>query len=439
MMGKAKLIEIKQNARERAILVGVSGRGVKKSETIEYLEELALLADTAGADIIHTVIQDRNRIDPAYFIGKGKVEQLATLVADRNIDLIVFDDDLSAVQVRNLERDIGCKIVDRSGLILDIFASRAKTNEAKTQVGLAQLEYLLPRLTRQWTHLSKQYGGIGTKGPGEKQLETDRRVIRKHISHLRKKLEYIDKERETQRKGRSEFTRVALVGYTNAGKSTILNLLADANIFVEDRLFATLDATTRLVTLSPAKKTLLTDTVGFIRKLPHHLIASFKSTLAEVTEAEILLHVVDVSHSAFEEQIHVVNDTLEELQSHTKSTIMVFNKIDKLSDRDILGEIEKHYNNVVFISATKGINVSGLKEKIATLIEEGFVEHTLEMKQSASKVISLIHEIADIVEKKYHDDGVFIRFRIDRKNLEQLEKLLRQNGMLQSARLVKTQ
>jgi GTP-binding protein HflX len=418
------LFEQPSSNRERAILVGVSGRGIRKTLTTEYLEELALLADTAGADVIEKIVQDRDRIDPAYFIGKGKVEEIARLVEENEIALVIFDDDLSSVQARNLELDIQCKILDRSGLILDIFASRAKTNEAKTQVELAQLQYLLPRLTRQWTHLSKQYGGIGTKGPGEKQLETDRRLIRNRIRYLKERLSRIDQERQTQHKGRRDLTRIALIGYTNVGKSTLLNLLAETNVFVEDRLFATLDATTRLITLTRPQRVLMTDTVGFIRKLPHHLVASFRSTLSEVTEADILLHVVDVSSTQFEEQIEVVNATLEELRSGNKPTIMVFNKIDKVTDLTFLKELEHRYENAISISAARGINVSGLKEKILSLLEKDLTERTLVVKQSDYRVIALLHDVAEVLEKTYLDNRVRIRFRINDKDLRRVQTLL---------------
>lgn len=428
-MKRPFLFERPESDRERAILVGVSGRGIRKSTTEEYLEELTLLADTAGADVLSKIVQDRDRIDPAYFIGKGKVEEIARTVEENDINLVIFDDDLSSVQVRNLERAIDAKILDRSGLILDIFASRAKTNEAKTQVELAQLQYFLPHLTRQWTHLSKQYGGIGTKGPGEKQLETDRRLIRNRIRYLKERLVRIDRERETQHKGRRELTRIALIGYTNVGKSTLLNLLADADVFVENRLFATLDATTRLVTLSPARKVLVTDTVGFIRKLPHHLIASFKSTLAEVTEANILLHIVDVSSPLFEEQIAVVNATLDELRALDTPTIMVFNKIDKVTDRVFLKELERRYENAVSISAVRGINISSLKEKVLSLLEEGLTERTMVVKQSQYKVIALLHDVADVLEKTYLDNRVKIRFRINDTELRKVQALLRKERM----------
>ncbi|MGA9364776.1 MAG: GTPase HflX [Bacteroidota bacterium] len=423
-MKRRFLFEQPLSNRERAILVGVSGRGIRKAITQEYLEELTLLADTAGADVIEKIVQDRDRIDPAYFIGKGKVEEIARLVEENEIALVIFDDDLSSVQARNLEQAIGCKVLDRSGLILDIFASRAKTNEAKTQVELAQLQYLLPRLTRQWTHLSKQYGGIGTKGPGEKQLETDRRIIRNRIRYLKERLEHIDQERQTQHKGRRDLTRIALIGYTNVGKSTLLNLLAGSDVFVEDRLFATLDATTRLVTLGRAQKVLITDTVGFIRKLPHHLVASFKSTLAEVTEANMLLHVVDVSSPQFEEQSKVVNTTLGELQSGDKPTIMVFNKIDKVTDFTFLRDLERRYENAISISAARGINLSGLKEKILSLLEVNLTERTLVVKQSDYKVIAFLHDVAEVLEKTYLDNRVRIRFRIKDKDMRRVQTLL---------------
>ena len=418
------MIELANVGRERCIIIGVSTRTIGREETEEYLDELVLLADTAGADVVARLTQDRDRIDAATFIGKGKVGELRTLVMEKTVPLVIFDDDLSAVQVRNLERELECKVLDRSALILDIFASRAKTNEAKTQVELAQLQYLLPRLTRQWTHLSKQYGGIGTKGPGEKQLETDRRIIRNRIRYLKDRLLRIDRERETQHKRRRELTRIALIGYTNVGKSTLLNLLADAGVFVEDRLFATLDATTRLVTLTPAQKVLITDTVGFIRKLPHHLIASFKSTLAEVTEADILFHIVDASSPQFEDQIEVVKTTLDELRSLDKPSVMVFNKIDRLTDRSFLKELEQRYENAVSISAARGINISGLKEKILSLLEKDLTERTMVVKQSDYKVIALLHDVADVLEKTYLDNRVRIRFRISDAELRRVHALL---------------
>lgn len=435
--------------KERAILVGLASRAVADSlserelsanygyasdrstranalrqRVEEYIEELRLLAESAGAEVVGTVMQERQNIDAAYFIGSGKAEELGEFVENEHINLVVFDDDLSAVQVRNLERIIKCKIVDRSGIILDIFASRARTSEAKTQVELAQLQYMLPRLTRQWTHLSKQFGGIGTKGPGETQIETDRRLIRTRISHLRSKIKDIAKERAEQRKGRSKFPRASLVGYTNAGKSTLMNWFSKADVLVEDKLFATLDSTVRLVSLSAAHKILLSDTVGFIRKLPHHLVASFKSTLEEVVEADILLHVVDVSHPLFEEQIQVVNETLEDLQANEKPTILVFNKTDKLEDRGIVSHLSKHYPNAVCISAARGINMSSLEEKITTLLNANIVEQTMTFSQSDYQIISQIHEMAEVLDKQYEGNDITIRFRMNTIHADRLKKAL---------------
>jgi len=295
-----------------------------------------------------------------------------------------------------------------------------------TQVELAQLQYLLPRLTRQWTHLSKQYGGVGTKGPGEQQIETDRRAIRTRISHLKEKLERIKKEREVQRKGRENLPRVAMVGYTNAGKSTLLRLLSSADVLIEDRLFATLDTTVRLVSIGPGKKILLSDTVGFIRKLPSHLIASFRSTLVETAEADILLHVIDVSHPAFHEQIEVVNDTLSELEAEGKPTIFVFNKIDKVTDRSIAAGLAETYRPSVFISARRGINISTLEASLLELLVSKTAEQTVLVKQSDYRTIAKLHELAEVLGKEYEDNSVKVRFRVSERNSEQVRRLLTQ-------------
>ncbi|MBI3788449.1 MAG: GTPase HflX, partial [Ignavibacteriales bacterium] len=388
------------------------------------LDELALLADTAGAEVVARLTQDRDRIDAATFIGKGKVEELRVMIENLKVVLVIFDDDLSPVQARNLERALECKVLDRSGLILDIFASRAKTNEAKTQVELAQLEYHLPRLTRQWTHLSKQFGGIGTKGPGETQIETDRRMIRSRISHLKEKLERIAQQRTTQRQARTLHTRAALVGYTNAGKSTLLNLLSGSDVFVENRLFATLDPTTRIVPLSASIQILMTDTVGFIRKLPHHLVASFKSTLEEITEADLLLHIVDVSSKTFEEQISVVKETLEDLKAHEKPTLVVFNKIDKLTDRTMLQTLAAEHPQSVFISASRGINILGLKDAVSGMLEKEFIEENFKISQGNQKLISQLHSIGEVLERTYEDNHVVLKMRIKRKERARVEALI---------------
>jgi len=418
------MIELSKPEKEKAVLVGVSTRRVSRVETEELLDELALLADTAGAEVIARVMQDRDRIDAALFIGKGKVEEMRLLVEEKKVPLVIFDDDLTGVQVKNLEKELDCKVLDRSGLILDIFASRAKSMEAKTQVELAQLQYLLPRLTRQWTHLSKQLGGIGTKGPGETQIETDRRMIRARITHLKEKLERIGRQRVTQRKGRSKHTRASLVGYTNVGKSTLLNVLSGSDVFVENRLFATLDPTTRLVPLVSGVDILMTDTVGFIRKLPHHLVASFKSTLEEITEADLLLHVVDITSKTFEHQISIVQETLEDLGCASKPTLMVFNKIDGLVDRSILHAVAKDHPKSVFISAVRGINLLGFKTEVLALLEEEFVERVFTVSQGQQKLISLLHSAGEIRERSYVENSVVLRLRIPKKEVEHLERMV---------------
>ncbi len=418
------MIELASSGREKCILVGVTTHFVKKAQMDESLDELELLADTAGAVTIARISQDRDRLDPATFIGKGKAEEIGKLVEQEKVSLVIFDDDLSAVQVRNLEKAFQCKVLDRSALILDIFAARARTSEAKCQVELAQLEYLLPRLTRQWTHLSKQFGGIGTKGPGETQIETDRRMIRTRISHLRERLERITQQRTTQRKERTKHTRAALVGYTNVGKSTLLNLLSGSDVLVENKLFATLDPTTRIVPLSPSSAILMTDTVGFIRKLPHHLVASFKSTLEEVTEADLLLHIVDVLNPLYEDQIRVVQETLEDLGAADKTTLMVFNKIDRLNDRSIISVLSEKYPRSVCISAMRGINIISLKEKIQELVNTEFVEETIVIPQSDPRLISSIYDFGEVLDRSYEDNSVRLVVRVARKDLEHLRAII---------------
>jgi GTP-binding protein HflX len=407
---------------ERAILVGVATRTTRREQVQEYLDELQLLTESAGAIVVGRFVQERSAIDPATFIGRGKVEEVAVMAGDTETDLVVFDDDLSSVQVRNLERSIRCKIVDRSGIILDIFASRARTSEAKTQVEVAQLEYMLPRLTRQWTHLSRVVGGIGTKGPGETQIETDRRVIRTRLSTLRARLETIGRERALQRKGREHFPRVALVGYTNVGKSTLLNWFANAGVLVEDRLFATLDSTARLVELSPAHRVILSDTVGFIRKLPHQLVASFKSTLDEAVEADLLLHVVDVSHPSCEEQIAVVDATLQEIGAAGKPVVTVFNKIDRLHDRSALPSLAARYPESVLISAWRGINMTSLRDRIIAMLHASIVEHEIMLGQDQYGLLSHIHAVADVLEKKYTGKRIRVRFRAPKAEAEKILK-----------------
>ena len=378
--------KIKEN--ERAVLVGLIQRDLQQTEELvnEYLAELSFLAETAGAETVKTFIQKMDRPDSRTFVGKGKLEEIREYCQGKNISVIIFDDELTGSQIINIEKEIGIKIIDRSDLILDIFARRARTAQAKTQVELAQYQYLLPRLKGMWKHLERQGGGIGTRGPGETEIETDRRIVKDKISLLRKKLEEIDKQSFTQRKERGELIRVALVGYTNVGKSTIMNILSKSDVFAENKLFATLDTTTRKVVFENTPF-LLSDTVGFIRKLPHHLVESFKSTLDEVREADILLHVVDISHPQHEDQIAVVNKTLQELSAAEKPTLTVFNKMDLYEKRyfdewladDIKEEIKTDLKNkwekatdgnAIFISAEQKNNIDKLREFILLKVRE---------------------------------------------------------------------
>jgi GTPase len=417
------MIEIKGNTRERAILVALNTKEFKREIVEEHLAELEELALTAGADTIIKIVQSRPSIDSAFYIGKGKAEELKQLVEMNDISILIFDDDLSPVQVRNLEKMLERKIVDRSGLILDIFASRAKTKEAKTQVELAQLQYMLPRLTRAWTHLSKQYGGIGTKGPGETQIETDRRIIRDRISHLKDKLKKIESTRETQSQGRKDFTRTSLVGYTNAGKSTLFNLLTKSEVLAEDKLFATLDSTTRSLELEN-EKVLLSDTVGFIRKLPPHLIASFKSTLNEVREADIILHVVDFSHPFYEDHISVVEETLKDLEAEKTPQLKVFNKIDIVTDRDKINYVRSKYPLNAIISAARGINIRNLIEAIQSVIKESYVEENVKLDLSDSKKAAQIYSLAEVISADYEEDEINIHYRTNKENSKKIKKIL---------------
>lgn len=369
--------------QEKAILVGVMTPHETEAQEKEYLEELEFLVATAGGETVKSFTQKLQRPDRATFVGSGKLEDIKAFVIEEEIDMVVFDDELTPSQLRNIENELQVKILDRNNLILDIFAGRAQTAQAKSQVELAQLQYLLPRLTRLWTHLERQKGGIGMRGPGESQIETDRRLILNKISLLKEKLKNIDKQNETQRKNRHQLIRVALVGYTNVGKSTIMNMVSKSEVFAENKLFATLDTTVRKVVFENVPF-LLSDTVGFIRKLPHHLVECFKSTLDEVREADILIHVVDISHPNFEDQIRVVNETLKELGALNKKVITVFNKIDEFKMPDSYREqlpteqqaepltlddfrqswMAKNNSPAVFISATKRENL----EEFRTLI-----------------------------------------------------------------------
>ncbi|MBX2902474.1 MAG: GTPase HflX [Chitinophagales bacterium] len=376
--------------QEKAVLIGLVSKEQDEETTKEYLDELEFLAETAGAITVKRFWQKLPHPDVATYLGKGKMEEVANYAKENGIDLILIDDEVSPSQLRNIEKATKCKVLDRSMLILDIFAQRARTLQAKTQVELAQLQYMLPRLKGLWSHLDRVKGGIGMKGAGEKEIETDRRIAQTRIALLKKQLKEIDKQNETRRKHRSEMIRVALVGYTNVGKSTLMNLLAKEQVFAENKLFATLDTTVRKVVFNTVPF-LLSDTVGFIRKLPHHLVESFKSTLDETLEADILLHVVDISHQAFQDQINVVNGILEELKANDKPTIIVFNKMDLYEQKQfdeflpqdikksLLQELEQSWmaktnDNAIFVSATSNRNTAELREKIFRKVKELYLE-----------------------------------------------------------------
>ncbi|WP_439504690.1 GTPase HflX [Sediminibacterium sp.] len=382
MIEKKQLISIE----EKAVLVGVILKDQTNEQAEEYLDELAFLSETAGAIAVKRFTQKLAHPDSRTFVGKGKLEEIKQYVNGKNITLVIFDDELTGSQISNIEKELNVKTIDRSDLILDIFARRARTAQAKVQVELAQYQYLLPRLKGMWKHLERQGGGIGTRGPGETEIETDRRIVKDKISLLRKRLSEIDKQSFTQRKERGEFIRVALVGYTNVGKSTLMTVLSKSEVFAENKLFATLDTTTRKVVFENTPF-LLSDTVGFIRKLPHHLVESFKSTLDEVREADILLHVVDVSHPQYEEQIGVVNKTLQELKAFEKPMLTIFNKMDLYVQKnfdewledsvkeEILRDLKDKWDlatngNCVFVSATEKQNLDALRDIILEKVRE---------------------------------------------------------------------
>ncbi len=388
------MLELKKSNFEQTVLVGVINSNQDEFKLNEYLEELAFLTITAGGTVTKKFTQKIVSPNPKFFIGKGKIEEIKKFINNNEVSMVVFDDELSPTQQANIERFLKCNILDRTALILDIFAQRAKTSYAKTQVELAQYEYLLPRLKGLWTHLERQRGGIGMRGPGETEIETDRRIVRDKISLLKKKLSVIDKQMKVQRGNRGSLVKVALVGYTNVGKSTIMNLISKTNVFAEDKLFATLDTTVRKVVINTLPF-LLTDTVGFIRKLPTQLIESFKSTLQEVKDADILLHIVDISHTSFEEHIDSVDKILQEINCHNTYTLMVFNKIDNYNNDDFIDKnksvnggdenmslvkwkntwMNKTGGKALFISATKKLNIENFKKQIYQIIKQVDMSH----------------------------------------------------------------
>lgn len=413
---------------ENIVLVGLQDAKTKREEVVESLNELALLVKTARGKIEHTFIQKRNKIDSAYLIGKGKAEEIAHLVQINGITAVIFDEELSPAQQRNLEDLINTKILDRTRLILDIFAQRARTKEGILQVELAQLTYLLPRLTGRGIMFSQQFGGIGTRGPGERELEYDRRHIRQRILHLEKEIEKIRNQRKVQREKRKNMPVVAIVGYTNVGKSTLLNTLAkesaplrrsEASVYVDDKLFATLDPTTRRVTLPKGMNILFTDTVGFIRKLPHHLVTAFRATLEETKEADLLIHLIDPTNREWKKQVNVVNNVLKELDLNDKPQIQVYNKIDLLKPEEY--RRLKQEKNVFLISALTGKNIDELLYTVSKFFEKDLIPLEVSIPYGRSKIISQIRNESVILKERYENSGIYLKLKTNSATVNKLE------------------
>ena len=416
------MIERNNVGQEKALLVGVIQPGMTESLIHEHLDELELLAETAGAKIAGRITQRVSKINPATFIGKGKAEELLNQAKELDVKLIVFDDELSPGQMKNYHKiSDNVKVLDRSGLILDIFHKHAKTKEARTQVDLAYMEYLLPRLTRQWTHLERQMGGIGTRaGMGETQIEIDRRLIRTRISKLKKELIRIEKERDTQSYRRQSEFRVSLVGYTNAGKSTLFKALTGSDVYIQDQLFATLDTTVRQLQIDESHQILLSDTVGFIRKLPHNLVASFKSTLKEVLEADLILVMLDISSSQIEDHIQTIENVLKDMGAQEIPKIIVLNKVDLISDGKMIEKRQREFPNSVTVSAQQHLRLSELRSRIIAKMEENFQTIDLEFSYDQGKTIAHAQEGVDVLKREYEETGVKLRIRGSRSRINQI-------------------
>ena len=416
-----------QKTHERALLIGLEKEGVSKWDLQDSLEELAELANSAGAEVVDTVTQKLQKPTAPYYIGKGKAEAIKDSLQDRQVTSVIFNDELSPAQGRNLENLLARKVLDRTQLILDIFAQRARSREGRLQIELAQLQYLLPRLTRMWHHLSRQTGGIGTRGPGETQLEVDRRRVQERIARLERELESVRKTRAVQRQGRKrhQWPVAAVVGYTNAGKSTLLNLLTGADLVAENRLFATLDPTTRSLLLPNKQRVLLTDTVGFLRKLPHTLIESFKATLEEVSEADLLIHIVDLSHSRVDEQMEAVDAVIKELDAFGKQTLIVFNKIDNLTDRELAETYVKRFPGSVAISARTGEGVDKLIQALQQALSSWRLRSRFRIPAHETALIAEIHRVGHVLELKYEGDWVLIVTHVPPNLAQKLERFSR--------------
>jgi GTP-binding protein HflX len=416
------MIERNNVSQEKALLVGVIQPGMTESLIHEHLDELELLAETAGAKIAGRITQRVSKINPATFIGKGKAEELLNQAKVLDVKLIVFDDELSPGQMKNYHKiSDNVKVLDRSGLILDIFHKHAKTKEARTQVDLAYMEYLLPRLTRQWTHLERQMGGIGTRaGMGETQIEIDRRLIRTRISKLKKELIRIEKERDTQSYRRQSEFRVSLVGYTNAGKSTLFKALTGSDVYIQDQLFATLDTTVRQLQIDESHQILLSDTVGFIRKLPHNLVASFKSTLKEVLEADLILVMLDISSSQIEDHIQTIENVLKDMGAQEIPKIIVLNKVDLISDGNMIEKRQREFPNSVTVSAQQHLRLSELRSRIIAKMEENFQTIDLEFSYDQGKTIAHAQEGVEVLKREYEETRVKLRIRGSRSRINQI-------------------
>ena len=410
-------------SKEKALLIGVIHSALDEKIVKDHLDELRLLAITAGAEVVGNITQKLSRINPSFFIGTGKAEQIINQAKELGVSLIIFDDELSPAQVKNfsnLANDV--KVIDRSALILDIFRQHAQTKEAQTQVELAQLEYMLPRLSKAWSHLERQMGGIGTRaGAGETQIEVDRRLIRTRISKLKRDLIKIEKERETQSKRRRNEYKVALIGYTNAGKSTLMNAISGANVFVEDKLFATLDTTIRSVELNTAHKILLSDTVGFVRKLPHHLVATFKSTLKEVVDADLILLVLDASSTQVVEHYNTILEVLKELGAEKHQMVVIMNKIDEKKAAKQLNFLKRKFPEGIYLSALNNLRINKLTQKIVDLMDKNFQTIDLLFSYKEAKEMSLAQKGVDVLERNYEDDCVRLKVKASRWRINQIQ------------------
>jgi GTP-binding protein HflX len=413
-----------QKSRERALLIGLEKAGVSKWALHDSLDELRELANSAGAEVVDTVTQKLQKPTAPYYIGRGKAESIKESCQDQQVTSVIFDDELSPAQGRNLENLFARKVLDRTQLILDIFAQRARSREGRLQIELAQLQYLLPRLTRMWHHLSRQTGGIGTRGPGETQLEVDRRRVQERIARLERELESVRKTRAIQRQGRKrhQWPVASVVGYTNAGKSTLLNLLTGADVVAADKLFATLDPTTRSFALPNKQRVLLTDTVGFLRKLPHTLIESFKATLEEVSEADLLIHIADLSHPRVDEQMEAVDRVIKELDAYGKQTLIVFNKIDNLPNREVVDSYLKRFSGSVAISARTGEGVNKLVEALEGALSSWRLRSRFRIPANESALIAEIHRVGHVLELRYEGSEALIVAHVPPDLAQKLER-----------------